>query len=117
MVSRTFTFSKAKNGQIKNRDTSNYANDYCPPQIKSDSLNRNYATLQKDMQDMKLAAAIERNIGLATSLNITGTPAYLVGDQFISGAIDAESFEKVVAAQRAKIAKVKTFNGSSAGPK
>jgi protein-disulfide isomerase len=83
----------------------------------SDSLNLNYATLQKDMQDLKLAAAIDRNIGLAASLNINGTPAYLVGDQFIPGAIDSESLEKLVTAERAKIAKVKTFNKSAAGQK
>jgi protein-disulfide isomerase len=37
----------------------------------------------------KISAAIDRNIRLAEALYITGTPAYLVGDRIIPGAIDS----------------------------
>lgn len=69
----------------------------------SEGLGLNYATLKKDMDDPKLNEAIARNLRLATALGINGTPAYLVGEQFIPGAIDSESLAKVVSAERSKV--------------
>lgn len=63
----------------------------------------NSEVLEKDMKDPKLSEAIEQNMRLATALNINGTPAYIVGDQIIPGAIDFDSLEKMVANQRAKL--------------
>lgn len=68
----------------------------------ADSLKLNYAKLQQDMADPKIRAEIERNVSLATALNIEGTPAYIVGEQIIPGAIDITSLETLIAAERAK---------------
>ena len=68
----------------------------------ADRVGLDYAKLQMDMKDPKIATAIGRNINLARSLSIGGTPAYLVGDQFIPGAISTESLAKIVAAEREK---------------
>ena len=68
----------------------------------ADRVGLDYAKLQMDMKDPKIATAIGRNINLARSLSIAGTPAYLVGDQFIPGAISTESLAKIVAAEREK---------------
>ncbi len=67
------------------------------------SLGIDYARLQKDMADPKIDEQLERNLTLAGSLNINGTPAYIVGDQLIPGAIDEASLAKLVTAQRAKL--------------
>lgn len=74
------------------------------PAIKSisDRLGLNYATLRRDMEDPKINEQIDRNIRLANSLDINGTPAYIVGDQIIPGAIDAGSLASMIAAQRSK---------------
>ena len=56
------------------------------------------------MLDPKISAAIERNIHLAASLQVDGTPAYLVGDRFIPGAIDSESLARLIKDERAKLA-------------
>ncbi len=68
----------------------------------ADKIGLDYAKLQKDMADPNIAEALARNMTLAHSLNIDGTPAYLVGDQFIPGAISSESLAKIVANERAK---------------
>lgn len=62
------------------------------------------ARFLKDMADPKFDAELERNSLLAGSLGINGTPAYIVGDQIIPGAIDEASLTRLVAAQRSKTA-------------
>lgn len=73
--------------------------------IIAEKLNLNAEQLQKDMNDAKMAEALSRNAKLAMSLEIAGTPAYIIGDQIIPGAIDTESLSKIVAAERAKLPK------------
>jgi protein-disulfide isomerase len=62
----------------------------------AERLGLDYAKLQKDMLDPKIGAAIDRNIRLAEALHINGTPAYLVGDRLIPGAIDSESLARLI---------------------
>lgn len=80
----------------------------------SDKLGLNYETLKKDMDDVKLNESIERNLRLATAIGVNGTPAYLIGDQFIPGAIDADSLAKIIGSEREKLAKVVTGKEKSA---
>lgn len=72
----------------------------------ANKLGLDYEQLQKDMSDPQIDAAIQRNVSLAGALNINGTPAYLVGDQLIPGAIDSVSLARLVASERAKVAVV-----------
>jgi len=74
----------------------------------SDKIGLDLTQLRKDMNDPQIDAAIERNINLAASLNISGTPAYLIGDQFIPGALDSNALARVVASERVKLAAVET---------
>ncbi len=80
----------------------------------SDRLKLNYAKLQQDMADPKLNKEIERNIKLASDLNIDGTPAYIVGNQIVPGAIDMVSLAKLVEGERAKTRNPKAAIGSPA---
>ena len=68
----------------------------------ADRIGLDYAKFQKDMNDPKIANAIARSMTLASSLNVDGTPAYLVGDQFIPGAISTDALAKMITAQREK---------------
>ena len=79
----------------------------------ADRLGLDCAKLQKDMNDPWISAAIDRNISLAASLNINGTPAYLVGDQFVPGAIESDALARIVASQRAKQATAKTTKAAT----
>lgn len=75
--------------------------------IKSiaEKLNLNYAKLQRDMESKTVAEEIEKNYRLANSLEINGTPAYIVGGQLLPGAVNAEALAKVIAAERANARK------------
>jgi protein-disulfide isomerase len=69
-------------------------------------LGLDYVKLLKDMDDPAITAAIERNLRLAESLGVNGTPAYLIGDELVPGAIDLDSLKRIVSSQRANLAKV-----------
>ena len=68
-------------------------------------LGLDYERLTRDMNDPAVAAAIQRSASLAAALNIEGTPAYLIGDEFIPGAIGSDALARIVAAQREKPAR------------
>lgn len=57
--------------------------------------------LEKDMEEPGLKKSIERNVALAGALGIRGTPAFVIGNQFVPGAIDADALKKLVAEARA----------------
>ncbi|MBI2737093.1 MAG: DsbA family protein [Rhodospirillales bacterium] len=46
--------------------------------------------LKQDMEAPEITALIERNRDLARALRITGTPSFVIGDQMLRGAADAE---------------------------
>ncbi len=71
----------------------------------SKTLGIDYTKLQKDMADPQIDEQITRNQRLAGSLDINGTPAYIIGDQIIPGAIDSESLANILAAQRQVLAR------------
>ncbi len=56
----------------------------------------------KDMESEEIGAMIRRNNQLARSLNITGTPAFVIGDTMVPGAIDRRTLESLIAQARAK---------------
>ena len=58
------------------------------------------ARLQKDMEDPKLKQTIDRNMALASALGIRGTPAFVVGKQFVPGAVDAATLKQLIADAR-----------------
>ena len=58
--------------------------------------------LKADMQSAETDAIIERNRALARALNISGTPAFIIGDALVPGAIDLRTLKSLVAEARAK---------------
>ena len=58
------------------------------------------AQLEKDMEDPKLKQAIERNLAVASALGVRGTPAFIIGKQFVPGAIDAAALKALIADAR-----------------
>jgi protein-disulfide isomerase len=58
------------------------------------------AKLEQDMQDPAVAETINRNYALADALGIRGTPAFIVGNELVPGAISAEEMQKRIAAAR-----------------
>jgi len=55
------------------------------------------AALEKKMKDPAIDEAIKQAYSLANDLGITGTPAYVVGDEAVSGALGAELLSEKIA--------------------
>lgn len=60
------------------------------------------ALLEKDMENPKFKQLIDRNMALAGALGVRGTPAFVIGDQFVPGAIDADALKQLIADARKK---------------
>ena len=53
--------------------------------------------LHKDMDSPEIMTELDQNIDLGRSLNITGTPGFIIGDQIVSGASSVDELKKFVA--------------------
>jgi protein-disulfide isomerase len=58
--------------------------------------------LEKDMEEPRIKQVIERNLALAAALGVRGTPAFVIGGQFVPGAIDADALKSLIAEARKK---------------
>jgi protein-disulfide isomerase len=52
--------------------------------------------LEADMASPEVSAAIDANYALANELGIEGTPAFVIGDQLIPGAVDKARLEQLI---------------------
>jgi protein-disulfide isomerase len=65
------------------------------------SMGADEAKLRSGMEDKQIAAHFEENNKLATGLNITGTPSYVIMDEVVPGALGLEVLTEKVANVRA----------------
>lgn len=63
--------------------------------------------LKKDMAAPEIEAHLRRNMELARSLDINGTPAFIIGDRIIPGAVDADTMKKLIEQARKPIEVIK----------
>lgn len=56
--------------------------------------------LRRDMQSPEVAAELQRNMELAQALGIRGTPAFVVRDQVIPGAVSIDVLQQLIAQAR-----------------
>lgn len=54
------------------------------------------AKLQKDVEGADVRNALQENMALGDKLNLTGTPAFIVGETIIPGAVGIEPLKQVV---------------------
>lgn len=52
--------------------------------------------LKADMADPEIEATLKRNLELARALDIGGTPAFVIGDRIIPGAIDQATLKRLI---------------------
>lgn len=57
--------------------------------------------LRQDMKDPGIEAAIERNHQMAREIGIDGTPAFIIGNRLVPGAVGKDRLLEVVAEERA----------------
>ena len=60
------------------------------------------ARLKTDMQSPEIAAAIEKNLQLASAVGVTATPTFVIGTEMVAGAIDAQAFQGLIAKTQPK---------------
>lgn len=60
------------------------------------------ARLRADMKDPEIEKAIKANLTLATRLNVTGTPTFIIDGILVPGAVPIETLRQAVATARAK---------------
>ena len=58
------------------------------------------ARLQKDMEAPEVKATLQDNVSLGDKLGLSGTPAFVIGNEVISGAVGLEPMRKTVAGVR-----------------
>jgi protein-disulfide isomerase len=58
------------------------------------------ARLQKDADSAEIRAAMQENVSLGDKLGLTGTPAFIIGDEVIAGAVGLDPLKRVVASVR-----------------
>jgi protein-disulfide isomerase len=69
-------------------------------QAAAQRLGLDWPRLEHDMDDKSIDARIEANVQLARSLGIEGTPALIIGDTLVPGAVELADLQKSVAAVR-----------------
>lgn len=58
--------------------------------------------LEADMNSPEVAKIIEKNAALATALDVSATPTFIIGSEMVSSAMDAEGFKKLIAKAQAE---------------
>ncbi len=66
----------------------------------AEGLGLDWPRLARDMDDPAIQTQIEENLNLAQAIGVHGTPAMLVGDVLIPGAVDLPELREAVAAAR-----------------
>lgn len=56
----------------------------------------------RDLTASSLKAELTKNLDLGRALGLTGTPAYVIGDRILSGAVGYDEMKKAIAEARAK---------------
>jgi protein-disulfide isomerase len=69
-------------------------------QAAAEKLGLDWPRLQHDMQSPAIQQQIDANLKLAQALNIEGTPALVIGNQIVPGALDLADLQKEVSAVR-----------------
>ncbi|MBW8271095.1 DsbA family protein [Caldovatus sp. SYSU G05006] len=67
---------------------------------QAERLGLDWARLRREMDDPAIQRRIEANLRLAQALGIEGTPALVIGEQVVPGAVDLPTLERLVAAAR-----------------
>ncbi|MDQ1080157.1 protein-disulfide isomerase [Pseudoroseomonas cervicalis] len=69
-------------------------------QAEAQKLGLDWARLRRDMEDPAITERLQRNLALARALSIEGTPALVIGDTLVPGAVDLPTLQRLVAEAR-----------------
>ena len=66
----------------------------------ADNLALDISAIRKSMKDTPVNDELNKNMELSERLNITGTPAFIIGDQLAPGAISMDELKRMIAQAR-----------------
>jgi protein-disulfide isomerase len=69
----------------------------------SNLLGMDYKKLRKDMADPKIQQILQKIYQLATTLGINGTPAFVIGERLVTGAVGMAALTQIIKEERAKL--------------
>ncbi|WP_159349228.1 DsbA family protein [Roseomonas harenae] len=69
-------------------------------QAEAQRVGMDWARLRRDMADPALEARLQANINLAQRLQIEGTPALVIGDTLVPGAVELPQLQQLIAEAR-----------------
>lgn len=64
------------------------------------SLKLDMDKLEEDMDELRLSGALQRNMAIARTLGLTGTPTYIVGDSILQGLAPYDTLKAMLNEQR-----------------
>jgi len=67
---------------------------------EAERIGLDWARLRRDMEDPAIAQRLQANVALAQALSIQGTPALVIGDTLVPGAVDLATLQQLVAKAR-----------------
>jgi protein-disulfide isomerase len=67
---------------------------------EAEKIGLDWARMRRDMDDPAIAERLGANIALAQTLGVRGTPAIVIGDTLIPGAVGLAELQSAVAAAR-----------------
>ncbi|ONG50213.1 disulfide bond formation protein DsbA [Pseudoroseomonas deserti] len=69
-------------------------------QAEAQKLGIDWVRAKRDMEDPAILARLQHNVGLARALSIEGTPALVIGNTLVPGAVDLPTLQNLVAQAR-----------------
>ena len=76
----------------------------------------NVAKLKTDMESAEVKAALDKNRELGLQVGVTATPSFIIGSELVPGAVDAATFERLIAQAKPTMAKPATSALESSSP-
>ena len=71
-------------------------------QAEAQKLGLDWARMRRDMDDPAIEARLQQNLRLAQALSIEGTPALVIGDTLVPGAVDLTTLRRLVTQARGR---------------
>lgn len=72
---------------------------------EAEKLGLDWTRIKRDMEDPVIQRRLEANVALAQALSIEGTPALVIGDALVPGAVDLPTLQQLVADARRRPAR------------
>jgi protein-disulfide isomerase len=97
-AARAALASRRQNGYVPFHFALMTTDDLSMPGIRAvaESVGLDPDRLERDMASAEVSAAIDANYQLANELGIEGTPAFVIGEQLIPGAVDKARLEQLI---------------------